>query len=100
MTIPTFPGGGGSGGGTGGDSSGGSSGSGDVMSNLLTSRRKRTATQERADVANVPSSGAGRSVATVSSDPRRKRRQRDTVLTGATGTGEDVNIYRPSLVGY
>jgi hypothetical protein len=82
MTLPT-DGGGGTGGGGGG---------GALAGLELTGRRRRTSTQEKTLQANVPTSGAGD--ATV---PAKKKRQRDTVLTGQTGTGEEPNVYRPSI---
>lgn len=72
---------------------------GNFLDGLLTARRKgqrTTSTQQDAQTAGVPTSGAG--TGPVVTDRRRKR-GRDTVLTGSTGGSEEPNTYRPSIGG-
>lgn len=95
MTTTIPPGIGGEGG-TGG-SGGGTGTEGDFLAGLMTRRRRSTSTQQDAQTANVPASGAG--TGPVVTDNRRRKRNRDTVLTGPTGGSEEPNTYRPSIGG-
>jgi hypothetical protein len=46
----------------------------------------------------VPDSGVAATTTATGSDTNRKRkRQRDTVLTGSSGTGEEQTTYKPSI---